>query len=105
VLADYEEGTGRITVSARNSRMKNVTLTIAGQEFYLGTVSGEKVIELGTSPGTYEAEIVYSDLGGANYRGTVEIEFQEKNWFDQVIGFLDGIAKGIYDFFAGLFRE
>jgi hypothetical protein len=101
---DYADGKAILKLDVRNSRVKNVTITIGSEEKKLDEAFGTKSVYFTLAQGQYAMEIVCYDVAGKQYRTPATIEFREKNFFEKLLEMISDIASSASSLFGKLFQ-
>jgi hypothetical protein len=88
-----------LKLDAQKSKIRNVKITVAGQEKRADELFGEKEFEFSLGPGEYFLTINCQDLGGNPHQITSPVEFREKNILEIIMEAINGFIGQI----AGLF--
>jgi hypothetical protein len=97
---DYSDGKAVLRLSVSGSKIRNVTVTVGGQEQKLDEVSGQKDLEFPLAPGAYTLDIACSDVAGNPYKVSGSIEFREKNIFEKILEMINDLIRAITSLFA-----
>ncbi|MCX6817553.1 MAG: transglutaminase-like domain-containing protein [Candidatus Aenigmarchaeota archaeon] len=96
---DYSDGKAILKLDVRNSKAKNISITIAGQEKKLVEAFGKTSVEFALAPGQYQMEINCYDVAGNRYVTPATIEFREKNFFEQLLALLNEMIAPLFSLF------
>ncbi len=97
---EIRDGKAILKLDVQKSKIRNVKITIAGQEKQANEIFGEKEFEFSLDPGEYPLEITCDDLGGNPYQISSTIEFREKNFLDIIMEAINGFVEQIMGFFG-----
>lgn len=99
-FTELREGKAILKLEVGKSKIKDVKITIAGQEKQADEIFGEKEFEFPLSPGEYPIEITCQGLGNEPYKISDTIEFREKNILEIILDAINGFIEQIMGLFS-----